>query len=63
MHRLTDNNEVHLVPFDARWKATLVFYDDPLGESESGRTIEVVHPRPDDTLGMLWAKAEQDGLW
>lgn len=60
MHNLTDNNEVLLRPFDARWEAILTFY---ALRGERNVTVRVVDSRPDTALAKLWAETDRLGYW
>lgn len=59
MHRLTDNNEFTVRPFDSRWEAVLVFY------RIDGREVRVrvVEHSPATALAALWVEADRLGYW
>jgi hypothetical protein len=60
MHKLTDNNEVSLRPFDGRWEAFLTFYS---LNGERNVKVRAVSHSPDTALAKLWSFAEELGYW
>lgn len=72
MHKLTDNNEFVVRPFDARWEAILTFYSfEPPAHASADLqavrgdnvTVRVVSNSPDAALAKLWAEADDLGYW